>query len=154
MTALAVLNFVFSGLAVIGILGLVVVVTMAGSLKEAAQTADERATFEALENMNMGLWALILASNVVAFATLLIAGIGYLKMRRWGRLFGNVYAVTAIVTALMGVFMSPAELGAFSDLFGPDVKSWLTPQSAVRRRRAAGGTSPSNVQRQLRKHRR
>ncbi len=111
LTALAVLNFVFSGLAVIGILGLVVVVTMAGSLKEAAQTADERATFDALENMNMGLWALILASNVIAFATLLIAGIGYLKMRRWGRLFGNIYAVTAIVTALMGVFMSPAELG-------------------------------------------
>ena len=111
LTALAVLNFVFSGLAVIGILGLVVVVTMAGSLKEAAQTADERATFEALENMNMGLWALILASNALAFATLLISGIGYLKMRHWGRLFANVYAVTAIGTALLGVFLSPAELG-------------------------------------------
>jgi argininosuccinate lyase len=48
--------------------------------------------------------------------------------------------------------MSPTQLAGFSDLFERDVKNWLTPESAVRRRRATGGTSPSSVRRQLQKH--
>jgi len=47
--------------------------------------------------------------------------------------------------------LSAAELRAFSDRFGPDVVSRLTPESAVRRSRAPGGTSPANVERRLKK---
>jgi argininosuccinate lyase len=50
--------------------------------------------------------------------------------------------------------LTPGELSRFSKLFDADVKRWLSPQSAVRRRRATGGTSPANVRRQLGKHRR
>ena len=48
--------------------------------------------------------------------------------------------------------MTSAELGHFSELFSADVKNWLTPQAAVQRRRAVGGTSPASVERQLQKH--
>ncbi len=43
-----------------------------------------------------------------------------------------------------------AELRRFSPAFTADVRHWLTLESAVRRRRAAGGTSPANVRRRLR----
>ena len=43
------------------------------------------------------------------------------------------------------------QLQQFSDVFASDVKRWLSAESAVRRRRAPGGTSPENVRRQLRK---
>jgi argininosuccinate lyase len=44
-----------------------------------------------------------------------------------------------------------AELKRFSPHFAADVKRWLTLESAVRRRRAPGGTAPANVQRRLRR---
>lgn len=43
------------------------------------------------------------------------------------------------------------ELQRFSPHFGPDVRSWLSAQAAVARRRATGGTAPENVRRQLRR---
>jgi argininosuccinate lyase len=45
--------------------------------------------------------------------------------------------------------LSLAELRQFSPAFGRDVKRWLTLDAAVRRRKAIGGTSPSNVERRL-----
>ena len=45
---------------------------------------------------------------------------------------------------------SLAELRRFSPLFGRDVRRWLSPEAAVRRRRAVGGTAPTNVERRLR----
>jgi len=42
------------------------------------------------------------------------------------------------------------ELKTFSPAFRADVLTWLTPESAVARRRATGGTAPSNVRRRLR----
>jgi argininosuccinate lyase len=44
-----------------------------------------------------------------------------------------------------------ARLRQFSARFDADVKGWLTPEAAVRRRRAAGGTAPVNVERELRR---
>jgi argininosuccinate lyase len=44
---------------------------------------------------------------------------------------------------------SLAELRRFSPTFGPDVRRWLTPEAAVKRRRAIGGTAPANVERRL-----
>jgi argininosuccinate lyase len=44
-----------------------------------------------------------------------------------------------------------AELKRFSPRFGADVRRWLSLEAAVRRRRAPGGTAPSNVRRRLRR---
>jgi len=45
------------------------------------------------------------------------------------------------------------QLRSFSPHFDADVRHWLRADAAVRRRRAAGGTAPANVRRQLRRHR-
>lgn len=44
------------------------------------------------------------------------------------------------------------QLRRFSPLFAADVKQWLNPEAAVRRRRAVGGTAPENVRRQIKRH--
>jgi argininosuccinate lyase len=46
---------------------------------------------------------------------------------------------------------SLAELRRFSPKFGPDVRRWLTLESAVRRRSSSGGTAPANVRKRLRR---
>jgi argininosuccinate lyase len=48
--------------------------------------------------------------------------------------------------------LAPEQLQRFSPLFGPDVRGWLSASSAVRRRRAPGGTAPDNIRRQVRRH--
>jgi argininosuccinate lyase len=45
--------------------------------------------------------------------------------------------------------LSLAELRRFSPAFGRDVRRWLSPEAAVKRRRAVGGTAPANVERRL-----
>jgi argininosuccinate lyase len=44
-----------------------------------------------------------------------------------------------------------SELRRFSPRFDADVRKWLSPQAAVRRRRATGGTAPENIRRQLKR---
>jgi argininosuccinate lyase len=44
-----------------------------------------------------------------------------------------------------------AELRRFSPAFAADVADWLSPEAAVARRRATGGTAPANVRRRLRR---
>jgi len=48
--------------------------------------------------------------------------------------------------------LSLSQLRGFSPLFSRDVRKWLSPEAAVRRRRAVGGTAPANVRRQLKRH--
>lgn len=111
LTALAVLNFVFAGLHALNVLGAIVIFSMAGSLKEAMTTPEDRAVMEAFENMNMGLWALILISAVLGLILLIVAGVGYLKMRKWGRSSGNLYAVVSIASSVLGALITPEQLG-------------------------------------------
>lgn len=47
--------------------------------------------------------------------------------------------------------LSLPELRRFSPRFAGDVRRWLSPEAAVRRRRATGGTAPENVRRQLKR---
>jgi len=46
-----------------------------------------------------------------------------------------------------------SELRRFSPAFAADIADWLSPEAAVTRRRATGGTAPANVRRQLRRKR-
>jgi hypothetical protein len=110
LTALAVLNFVFTGLGLISLLALVAMLKFADQAMAGASEKD-RAVITAFGEMGMGPWALIVGSGIVTSALLLIAGIGYLKMRRWGWIAGNLYAVLAIITAILQVFLMPAAIG-------------------------------------------
>ncbi len=111
LTALAVLNFVMAAWSLLNILGAVAIVALGGALKDAAKTAEDKRAMEVLESVNMGLWALIIASGTIALVLLIVAGVGYLKMRKWGRSMGNLYALTAIASTVAGAFITPSELG-------------------------------------------
>ena len=114
LTALAVLNFVFTGLGLLSLLALVAVLKFADQAMATASEKD-RAAIAAFGEMGMGLWALIVGSGLITSALLLIAGIGYLKMRRWGWIAGNLYAVLSIVTAILtGLLMPPTLGGGFN----------------------------------------
>lgn len=111
LTALAVINFVMSGLSLIGILGLLVIVTMADTLKASAHSAQDRRVIEALDGVNMGLWGMILVTSILAMALLIASGVGYLKMRKWGRYAGNIYAVMSLVVQGLEAALLPEEAG-------------------------------------------
>lgn len=111
LTALAVLNFVVAGVNLISLLAAIAIVALSDTLKAAAKTPQDREVFEALGNMNMGLWVLIIASGALAMVLLIVAGVGYIKMRKWGRNMGNVYAITAIASSIAGAILTPSELG-------------------------------------------
>jgi magnesium-transporting ATPase (P-type) len=110
LTALAVINFVFAGF---GLLSMVAMVALLQFADAAMATADagDRAAIEAFQNLGMGVWALIVATEALSSALLVIAGVGYLKMSRWGRSAGNLYAVLTIASALLTAFLMPAALG-------------------------------------------
>jgi hypothetical protein len=113
LTALAVINFVMAGLNVIGILGLVVVMTMGDALKRSATNPGDRAVFEALQGVSGATWGLIILANAISMALVIVAGIGYLKMRRWARMLGNAYALVEISTEVGKLLLLPSEIGGF-----------------------------------------
>jgi hypothetical protein len=113
LTALAVINFVMAGFNAIGILGLVVVMTMGDALKQSATSAEDRAVFEALQHVGGATWGIIILANVISGALVIIAGIGYLKMRRWARMLGNLYAVFEISAEVGKLLLLPTEIGGF-----------------------------------------
>ena len=46
--------------------------------------------------------------------------------------------------------LSLKDLQRFSPMIGKDIYAYLTPEAAIQRRRAIGGTAPANVRRRLR----
>ena len=110
LTALAVLNFVFAGLAFLGVIGLLIIFKLA-DMESANNTPQNRAVMEAFKNLGVGVYALMVAASVISGTLLLIGGIGYLKSRRWARLVGNLYAAITIADSIVSAVMMPSELG-------------------------------------------
>lgn len=110
LTALAVINFVFAGFGLLSMLAMVALLQFADAAMATADAGD-RAAIEGFQNLGMGVWALIVSSEVVTSALLVIAGVGYLKMSRWGRSAGNLYAALAIASAMLSALLMPAALG-------------------------------------------
>jgi len=135
LTALAVLNFVFGGLGIIG--GIFVtflggLFSSAGNMSDefgkairqgARNTGDARAVQAANELVGkgadeasaffyiLGVFALITAS------LLIVAGVGYLKQsKKSGWLFGNIYGIAAIVITFLQVTVVGIGFGAFEIL--------------------------------------
>ena len=89
LTALAVLNFVFGGLGLIfcllGVVGLSAIMALGGS-----------GVVVALISLVLGL---------VGSVLMIIAGVGYLKMKKSARMMANGYAVLAIINAILSIAM-------------------------------------------------
>ena len=101
LTALAVLNFVFGGIAAIGgLLGFLGLAILREAIK-AAEAAGGKYEGQSLMGAYIGV-----AGLLVSAILLIISGVGYLKQKRGsGRTMGNLYAVLSIATSVIGVAM-------------------------------------------------
>ena len=112
LTALAVINFVFSGWSIIGLLGLVAMFAFIGKLPTDQMDANQKTQIEALQNMGLPVFIFIFALTIISSVLLLLSGIGYLKQKKFlGRTIGNTYAVVTIISSVITGIMFASELG-------------------------------------------
>jgi len=112
LTALAVINFIFSGWGLIGLLGLAVFFALAGKIPTAEMTEEQRVQIEAFQNLGLPVFIFIFALTIISSVLLLLSGIGYLKQKKLlGRMMGNAYAVINTVSSVITGIMFAPELG-------------------------------------------
>ncbi len=111
LTALAVLNFVFSAGGLIGVMGMIAMFALMG---QAAEHMDEpaRGQWDALQAIGLPWLICLLAVSVLSSILLLVSGIGYIKQKKFmGRTLGNAYAIVAIISAVLSAVMMEPEIG-------------------------------------------
>ena len=116
LTALAVINFIFSGWGLIGLLGLAAFFAFVGKIPTDDMQEAQKAQMEAFQNMGLPVFIFIFALSLVSSVLLLLAGIGYLKQKKFlGRTIGNIYAVVNIISSVVsGILFAPALGGGFN----------------------------------------
>jgi len=134
LTALAVLNFVGSGIDVLIVIWLLATFAFASSAADTAErqlkeraakahpekggpdkvtlTEEERRSVDAVRKLQRSPLLGTMAGLVVVCGGLLVAaGVGYLRQRRWGRLLGNVYAIVSLASSAAWIRLMPEEMG-------------------------------------------
>lgn len=112
LTALAVINFVFSGQGLLSVLILTASFTFIGMIPTDQMEEAQRTQIEAFQNMGVPVFIFIFVLTLVTSVLLLLSGIGYLKQKKvLGRCVGNAYGVIAIVSNIASGFMFPSEMG-------------------------------------------
>lgn len=112
LTALAVINFVFSGWGLIGLLGLAAFFAFIGMIPTDDMQEAQKAQFEAFQNMGTSVFVMIFVLTIISSVLLLLSGIGYLKQKKiLGRMMGNAYAVVTIVSSIVSAMMFASEFG-------------------------------------------
>ena len=112
LTALAVINFIFSGWGFIGLIGLAALFAFIGLLPTDDMNEAKKAQIEAFQNMGLPVFIFIFALSLISNVLLLLSGIGYLKQKKFlGRMIGNTYAVIAIVSSVISGIIFPSEMG-------------------------------------------
>ncbi len=92
LTALAVLNFVFGGLGVIGLLALFALLSAADTL------------IRVRELPGAGTVYFLLFLSAVSVALLITSGVGYIGQKRiLGKCLGNAYGVLGVVSTVLGM---------------------------------------------------
>ena len=111
LTALAVLNFIFSAWGLISIMGMI---TMLVLFSKMAEHMDEkaRAQWEALQALGWPILIGLLVVSAVSSILLLLSGIGYIKQKKFlGRALGNTYAILAIISGVVSALIMKPEIG-------------------------------------------
>ena len=112
LTALAVINFIFSGFGFLQLLGLAVFFAFIGKIPTDEMEEAQRAQIEAFKDMGAPVFIFIFALTIISSVLLLLSGIGYLKQKKFlGRMIGNTYAVISIVSSVISGMMFARELG-------------------------------------------
>jgi drug/metabolite transporter (DMT)-like permease len=109
LTALAIFNFVFGGLAAIG--GLINLATLGTFYDRLAADAAKHGQ----EFPSKGLLYALAALTCVRAGCLITSGIGYIGMRRFlGWVIGNAYAVLALGSVIFEITQAPQGLSVFN----------------------------------------
>jgi len=112
LTALAVINFIFAGFDVIGVIGLTVSMTMLGKLPTDGMTAAQKAQIQELQNIDPSIFTVNIGINVIFFVLLLLSGIGYLNQKKsLGRMVGNIYGALGVIGVIAIATIFPQEVG-------------------------------------------
>jgi hypothetical protein len=112
LTALAVLNFVFSGFGLISLFGFLAFFALRGKIPTDNMQEAQKVQIEALQNMGLSMLIFICVLNILSNVLLLLAGIGYLKQKKFlGRTIGNLYAVITIISSVVSGILFAPELG-------------------------------------------
>ncbi|MBX3463207.1 MAG: hypothetical protein KF830_08545 [Planctomycetes bacterium] len=120
LTALAVLNFVFGGLEILGSLGMLMLMAFldaaAKSGEDDGAAEAQRKMAEAWEQIGLGFFYVILIVGAVSAILLIASGVGYLQQKKFlGRTLGNSYAVLSIGSSLaMGMAVTADAGGGFN----------------------------------------
>ena len=112
LTALAVINFIFSGLGFIQFLSLAAFFAFIGKIPTDDMQEAQRTQIEAFQNMGTSVYVMIFVLTIISSALLLISGIGYLKQKKFlGRTIGNLYAAITIISSIVSGILFAPELG-------------------------------------------
>jgi hypothetical protein len=115
LTALAVINFIFGALSLLGALALAVLIPLLGmAMNQASQQMppEQVAQLEALTEMGAPLFITLAVVSFLTAALLIASGVGYLKLKKFlGRTLGNVYAVMSVVYSIGSALLLPVTLG-------------------------------------------
>ena len=112
LTALAVINFIFSGWGLIGLLGLAAFFAFIGKIPTDQMQEAQRTQIEAFQDLGLPVFIFIFALSLISSVLLLLSGIGYLKQKKFlGRFIGNTYAVVTIISSVISGIMFAPELG-------------------------------------------
>ena len=110
LTALAVLNFVFGGLGVLAVVAYAALFAIVGGGDVGPEQREVAKSLE--EAGGMGVLGVTFALSLISTVLLIASGVGYLKLRRvLGRIVGNAYAVTSIVSTIVGAALMPVDAG-------------------------------------------
>jgi hypothetical protein len=112
LTALAVINFIFSAFSLLGIFGPFITRMLISRMPMDQMTDAQVAQLTALQNMSGLTLAVITCMSAITFLLLLLSGIGYLKQKKvMGRILGSSYGALRIIYVLMSTMI-------FSGVFG------------------------------------
>lgn len=117
LTALAVINFILSGLNLMGLLGWVVIfLVIIGIIPTEQMNEIQRNQMDAFKELGIPVFVFIFVLTIVSSVLLLLAGIGYLQQKKFlGRTMGNLYAVINIISSIItGIMFSPEIGGGFN----------------------------------------
>jgi hypothetical protein len=111
LTALAVLNFVFAGL---GLIGLLAVFALLGAAESLTVSLSEGQA--SLTDAPGSLVVIIqLLFGVTVCALLIASGVGYLGQKKFaGLTLGNGYAVVSIISTVFGIILLDSGFGIFT----------------------------------------
>lgn len=115
LTALAIINLVFSAFTGLGALGMIALLALMDTMVSAVEKtndAEAQAQMAAMDDLGAGFWMFLIAMSLVSALLLLLSGIGYLQQKKFlGRTMGNAYAVLGVAGTAISAMQTPEALG-------------------------------------------